>query len=43
MAAMSLGQLDGGEYKGTNPLTMAAAYGVFGNNGIALLQDYTLK
>ena len=33
MAAMSLGQLDGGEYNGTNPLTMAAAYGVFGNSG----------
>ena len=33
MAAMSLGQLDGGDYEGTNPLTMAAAYGVFGNNG----------
>ena len=34
MAAMALGQLDGGEYEGTNPLTMAAAYGVFGNNGM---------
>ena len=33
-AAMSLGQLDGGKYVGTNPLTMAAAYGVFGNNGM---------
>ncbi|WP_443661313.1 transglycosylase domain-containing protein [Clostridium sp.] len=28
-AAITLGQLDGG----TNPLTMAAAYGVFGNSG----------
>ena len=28
-SAMSLGQL----HKGTNPLTMAAAYGVFGNSG----------
>ena len=34
MSAMSLGQLDGGEHQGTNPLTMAAAYGVFGNNGM---------
>lgn len=34
MAALALGQLDGGEYEGTNPLTMAAAYGVFGNNGL---------
>ncbi|MGH4125321.1 MAG: transglycosylase domain-containing protein [Clostridium sp.] len=34
MSAMALGQLDGGSYKGTNPLTMAAAYGVFGNNGM---------
>ena len=34
IAAMSLGQLDGGKYVGTNPLTMAAAYGVFGNNGM---------
>ena len=33
LSAMALGQLDGGDYKGTNPLTMAAAYGVFGNNG----------
>jgi len=33
MAAMSLGQLDGGDYTGTNPLTMADAYGVFGNSG----------
>lgn len=33
-AAMALGQLDGGKYVGTNPLTMAAAYGVFGNNGM---------
>ncbi|MBZ9687588.1 transglycosylase domain-containing protein [Clostridium estertheticum] len=33
-AAMSLGQLNGGKYLGTNPLTMAAAYGVFGNNGM---------
>ena len=32
-AAMSLGQLDGGDISGTNPLTMAAAYGVFGNSG----------
>ena len=29
IAALSLGQL----HHGTNPLTMAAAYGVFGNNG----------
>ena len=34
ISAMALGQLDGGEYEGTNPLTMAAAYGVFGNNGM---------
>ncbi|GCD11382.1 transglycosylase domain-containing protein [Clostridium tagluense] len=34
MSAMALGQLDGGSYKGTNPLTMATAYGVFGNNGM---------
>jgi len=34
MAAIALGQLDGGKYMGTNPLTMAAAYGVFGNNGM---------
>jgi penicillin-binding protein 1A len=34
MSAIALGQLDGGEYEGTNPLTMAAAYGVFGNNGM---------
>ena len=34
MAPMALGQLDGGEHEGTNPLTMAAAYGVFGNNGM---------
>ena len=34
MSAMALGQLDGGSYRGTNPLTMAAAYGVFGNNGM---------
>lgn len=34
MSAMALGQIDGGDYKGTNPLTMAAAYGVFGNNGM---------
>ncbi len=34
MSAMALGQLDGGDYEGTNPLTMAAAYGVFGNNGM---------
>jgi len=33
-AAMALGQLNGGESNGTNPLTMAAAYGVFGNNGM---------
>jgi penicillin-binding protein 1A len=33
-AAMALGQLDGGSYAGTNPLTMATAYGVFGNNGL---------
>jgi penicillin-binding protein 1A len=33
-AAMALGQLDGGSSAGTNPLTMAAAYGVFGNNGM---------
>lgn len=32
--AMALGQLDGGAYGGTNPLTMASAYGVFGNNGM---------
>jgi penicillin-binding protein 1A len=34
ISAMALGQLDGGEHVGTNPLTMAAAYGVFGNNGM---------
>ena len=34
ISAMALGQLDGGAYFGTNPLTMAAAYGVFGNNGM---------
>ena len=34
LAAMALGQLDGGTYAGTNPITMAAAYGVFGNNGM---------
>lgn len=34
ISAMALGQLDGGTYKGTNPLTMSAAYGVFGNNGL---------
>jgi penicillin-binding protein 1A len=34
ISAMSLGQLDGGDYAGTNPLTMASAYGVFGNNGM---------
>lgn len=34
ISAMALGQLDGGDYVGTNPLTMAAAYGVFGNNGM---------
>jgi penicillin-binding protein 1A len=34
IAALSLGQLDGGEIEGTNPLTMATAYGVFGNNGM---------
>jgi len=33
-SAMALGQLNGGESNGTNPLTMAAAYGVFGNNGM---------
>ncbi|MBU3145005.1 transglycosylase domain-containing protein [Clostridium sp. CF012] len=33
-AAMALGQLNGGKYLGTNPLTMATAYGVFGNNGM---------
>ena len=33
LAAMALGQLDSGDYLGTNPLTMADAYGVFGNNG----------
>ena len=33
MSAMALGQLDGGGYIGTNPLTMADAYGVFGNSG----------
>ena len=33
ISAIALGQLDNGEYKGTNPLTMAQAYGVFGNNG----------
>ncbi|MEK6264252.1 MAG: penicillin-binding transpeptidase domain-containing protein, partial [Clostridium sp.] len=34
ISAMALGQLDGGDYVGTNPLTMASAYGVFGNNGM---------
>ncbi|MEG0773195.1 PBP1A family penicillin-binding protein [Clostridium sp.] len=34
LSAMSLGQLDGGEYRGTNPLAMAQAYGVFGNQGM---------
>ncbi|MGK0467775.1 transglycosylase domain-containing protein [Clostridium sp.] len=34
ISAMALGQLDGGKYVGTNPLTMASAYGVFGNNGM---------
>lgn len=33
ISAIALGQLDNGEYRGTNPLTMAQAYGVFGNNG----------
>lgn len=33
MSAMALGQLDGGDLSGTNPLTMATAYGVFGNDG----------
>lgn len=34
MAAIALGQLDGGSLGGTNPLTLAAAYGTFGNNGV---------
>jgi penicillin-binding protein 1A len=33
-SAMALGQLNGGAYFGTNPLTMASAYGTFGNNGM---------
>lgn len=33
IAALALGQLDSGQFKGTNPLTISAAYGVFGNNG----------
>ncbi|CAM2781076.1 transglycosylase domain-containing protein [Hathewaya histolytica] len=33
IAALALGQLDSGQYNGTNPLTLSAAYGVFGNNG----------
>ncbi|KYH35093.1 penicillin-binding protein 1A/1B [Clostridium tepidiprofundi DSM 19306] len=34
MAAIALGQLDGGSIRGTNPLTLATAYGTFGNNGM---------
>jgi penicillin-binding protein 1A len=34
IAALALGQLDSGDYLGTNPLTLAAAYGTFGNNGM---------
>ncbi|SHI10080.1 penicillin-binding protein 1A [Clostridium collagenovorans DSM 3089] len=34
MAALALGQTDSGEYNGTNPLTISAAYGTFGNNGV---------
>jgi len=34
LSAISLGQLDGGDYKGTNPITMAQAYGTFGNQGM---------
>lgn len=33
IAALALGQLDSGQFNGTNPLTISAAYGVFGNNG----------
>lgn len=33
MAALALGQTDSGDLAGTNPLTMATAYGTFGNNG----------
>lgn len=33
MPALALGQLDAGESNGTNPLTLSAAYGAFGNNG----------
>jgi penicillin-binding protein 1A len=43
LAAMSLGQLDGGDYNGTNPLTMADAYGVFGNNGSRTTQRLYTK
>jgi penicillin-binding protein 1A len=34
MAAVALGQIDGGSSEGTNPLTLSAAFGTFGNNGM---------
>ncbi|SHK04648.1 penicillin-binding protein 1A [Hathewaya proteolytica DSM 3090] len=33
ISSMALGQLDTGSRNGTNPLTLSAAYGAFGNNG----------
>lgn len=34
ISALALGQLDGGDLKGTNPLALAQAYGAFGNQGM---------